>query len=329
MKDILDHLERWAQEGKRFVLATVVEVERSAPRGPGATMGFCEDGRMAGSITGGCIESVLHEEAQAVLAGGGPKLATFGIEDEQGFAMGLSCGGTVHVALIEPVLPEAPVAIALGVAGPALGRRLALVAGERIGSLDSDVDSIVASDAESLLGVRHCALRAYGQNTVFIQVFAPPARLYIFGALAFAASLATVGKFLGYHVTVCDPRAAFATRERFPQADEVVVSWPDAFLGRAPIDAATAICVLSHDPKLDLPALTFALGSTAGYIGAMGSRRTHARRLEQLRAEGCSEAQLARIHAPIGLAIGSASPEQTAIAIAAEIISSASSAQAG
>jgi xanthine dehydrogenase accessory factor len=156
--------------------------------------------------------------------------------------------------------------------------------------------------------------------TVFIQSFAPPPRMYVFGAIDFASAVARIGKHMGYRVTVCDARAVFATRDRFPTADEVVVSWPDEFLKTAEVDKRTAICVLTHDPKFDVPVLVEALKTPAGYIGAMGSRRTHNNRTARLKEEGITDEELSRISSPIGLDIGARTPEETAVAIAAEII---------
>jgi xanthine dehydrogenase accessory factor len=155
---------------------------------------------------------------------------------------------------------------------------------------------------------------------VFIQSFAPPPRMYVFGAIDFASAVARIGKFMGYRVTVCDARPVFATRERFPTADEIVVAWPDEFLKTAPVDKRTAICVLTHDPKFDVPVLVEALKTEAGYIGAMGSRRTHNNRTARLREEGVTDEELSRVSSPIGLDIGARTPEETAVAIAAEII---------
>ncbi len=330
MKDVREHLERWQAEGKRFTLATVVRVERAAPRPPGTAMAICEDGRIAGSVTGGCIESAVYEEARSVLESGVPKLVTFGIPDEQGFAVGLSCGGTVHVFLDRPVVSEtllraladgSPLALTVVIAGERIGARMAVLEDGCVGSLgDLVLDQTVAGEARLMLARRQTGVRSLADEEVFIQAIAPRPLMFVFGAVDFGAALCGVGKLLGYHVIVSDPRAAFATRERFPEADEVVVSWPDDVLARSKIDASTAICVLSHDPKLDIPALKQALSSDAGYIGAMGSRRTNETRMRRLAEEGCAPDQLARIHAPIGLDLGGREPDEVAVAIAAEII---------
>ena len=178
----------------------------------------------------------------------------------------------------------------------------------------------VGADAQMLLAKRATELRSYPEGDVFIQSFAPAPDMYVFGAADFSASMARIGKFLGFHVTVVDPREVFATKERFPDADQVVVEWPDRFLAKASIGPSSAIVVMTHDPKFDLPALQHAVQTEAGYIGAMGAKRTNEERFRKLREAGCTEEQLARIHAPIGLDIGGKSPEETAVSIAAQII---------
>ena len=325
MKDVLETLERWTAEGLRVATATVISTERSAPRDPGAVLAVSERGEVAGSVTGGCVEPAVYEEAQAVLAGGPPKLCTYGIADDEAFEVGLPCGGTVHIfvdaldpALVVPladaVRAERPVALTVRLSGSRIGEKQ-LVFG------DAEANGDVVERARELLGRGETGFVTLGGDEVFVSSFAPRPRLYVFGAIDFASALASIGRFLGYRVTVCDARAKFVTPERFPEADELVVDWPDRYLESAPVDERTAICVLTHDDKFDVPILQVALKSKAGYIGAMGSRRTTERRNERLLAEGVAEAELGRVHAPIGLPIGSRSPEEVAVAIAAEIVS--------
>jgi xanthine dehydrogenase accessory factor len=325
MKDVLDTLERWVDEGLRFATATVVRTERSAPRDPGAVLAVSEKGEVAGSVTGGCVEPAVYEEAQAVLAGGSPRLLEYGIADDEAFEVGLPCGGTVHIFVdtLDPVLvapiaaavrEERPVALAVNVEGPSIGEKQLVYA-------DSSDNGEVVSKARTLLGRGQTGFVTVGDTEVFVSSLAPRPRMYVFGAIDFASSLASLGRFIGYHVTVCDARAKFVTPERFPDVDELVVDWPDRFLASAPVDERTAICVLTHDEKFDVPILKHALATNAGYVGAMGSRRTTERRAERLREEGVTDEDLARVHAPIGLPIGSRSPEEVAVAIAAEIIS--------
>jgi xanthine dehydrogenase accessory factor len=306
VREILETLERWTAEGRQSAVATLVRTERSSPRQPGAAMAVSDGGDVAGSLTGGCIEPVIYEEARAVLRGEPARLNTYGIADEDAFEAGLPCGGTVHVflsridrdvitQLADAVRREEPIALALTVAGPEAGaQKLVPPDGRTEASLEGDV---------------------------FFLPLLPRPRMYVFGALDHAAAVARVGSLLGYHVTVCDARAKFLTRERFPEADELVVGWPDEFLRSAPIDRRTAVCVLTHDHKFDVPVLRAALASDAGYIGALGAKKTNAERLERLRADGATDAQLARIRAPIGLDIGARTPEEVAVAVGAELVS--------
>jgi xanthine dehydrogenase accessory factor len=307
VKDVLDTLERWAGDGLRFATATVVKTERSAPQGPGAVLAVSERGAVAGSVTGGCVEPAVYDEAQEVLAGGRPRLVSYGIADEDAFEVGLPCGGTVHIflstverdlveELVRTVRSEQPIALAVKISGPEIGEQ-----------------GLVPLDGHLEAGI---------EGDTFFLPFAPRPEMYIFGAVDHAAAVAYIGRFLGYRVTICDARARFATRERFPDVDEVVVEWPDEFLRRSPVDERTAICVLTHDYKFDVPLLKIALETPAGYIGAMGAQRTTEDRNERLRAEGVTDEQLARVHAPIGLRIGSRTPEEVAVAVAAEIVAS-------
>ena len=324
MRDVLPTLERWVAEGRGVATATVVRTERSAPREPGAVLAVSDDGEVAGSVTGGCVEPAVYEEARDVLAGGEPRLRTYGIADEEAFEVGLPCGGTVHIfvdaldrdlvpQLAEAIRAERPVALATRVSGPEIGsKRLVFAEG-------SDGDAVEGT-ARTMLARGETGLVEAGDAQVFVLSFAPRPNMYVFGAIDHAGAVAHVGRFLGYRVTVCDARARFVTRERFPDADELVVAWPDEFLRGAPVDERTAICVLTHDQKFDVPILKAALERHAGYVGAMGSRRTTAAREERLRAEGVSDDDLARVHAPIGLSIGARTPEEVAVAIAAEII---------
>jgi len=319
VRDVLSALERWASEGLRIAAATVVATEGSAPRDPGAMLAVSEHGEVAGSVTGGCVEPAVYEEAEAVLRGEPARLLTYGIADEEAFEIGLSCGGTVHIfvelfdadvlaPLQAALAADRPVALLSTVRGDEPGR-MRLVFGDEA---DESVADALARGTSQLVEV--------GGELVFVSSFAPRPRMYVFGAVDHAAAVSTVGSFLGYRVTVCDARARFATRERFPDVDELVVEWPDEFLRRAPVDARTAIVLLTHDSKFDVPLLVGALQTDAAYVGAMGSRTTTEERAERLRGAGVTEEQLARLHAPIGLSIGARSPEEVAVAIAAELI---------
>jgi xanthine dehydrogenase accessory factor len=302
MRDILDTLAAWDAEGLRTAWAILVETERSAPREPGAALAVNERGDVAGSVTGGCVEPAVYEEATAVLAGEPARLVEYGIEDETAFEVGLPCGGTVRI-LVGPV------------DGDVVRELAAAVAEER----PVELEVALSGEAHVVSAGERTEPELAGE--AFHLPLLPRPRMYVFGAVAHAAALAEAGRLLGYHVTVSDARARFVTPERVPTADELVVGWPDEVLADAPVDERTAICVLSHDRKLDVPALRAALASPAGYIGAMGSRRTTEARAAALREEGVGEDELARIRAPIGLDIGSRTPAEVAVAIAAEIVS--------
>lgn len=319
MREVLPTLEQWSREGTRAALATVVSVERSAPRGPGSIMAVSETGQIVGSVTGGCVEPDLVLAAEEVLAGGAPQLREYGIADEDAFAVGLPCGGAVRIfvevmdpgviaRLTEAVRDETPLGVVTHIAGARAGERAVVDA--------ADADD----EAAALIRAGHSGAIGSGDDECFVLSVAARPRMYVFGAIDFASSLASLGRFMGYHVTVCDARAAFVTKERFPDADEIVVAWPHELIAEAPIDERSAICILTHDAKFDGPALQAALKTRAGYIGAMGSRRTVARREERLRAEGLTDTDFARIHSPIGMSISSKTPEEVAVAIGAQII---------
>jgi xanthine dehydrogenase accessory factor len=229
----------------------------------------------------------------------------------------------------EALAAQSPVAVATVVEGPNVGGKLLLSPEDHVGTVgNADLDRAVVEAARGMLEGGRTDTIHFGPRgqrrmedvTVFVQSFAPPPRMYVFGAIDFASAVAKIGKFMGYRVTVCDARAIFATRDRFPSADEIVVAWPDEFLKTAPVDTRTVICVLTHDPKFDVPVLKEALKTPAGYIGAMGSRRTHNNRTARLKEEGVTDEELARISSPVGLDIGARTPEETAVAIAGEII---------
>jgi len=337
LKDLLHEIERWRRAGEQIALATLVTVHGSAPRRPGARMALTRSGRMAGSVSAGCVENDVFARARQVLSEGKPALARYGISDEMAFAVGLSCGGSIEV-LIEPfsatpaweavraaVEQGRTAALAVGVEPAVLaGRALAVLGdGSVVGSLDPELDARLAAEASGALaaGGGRCVILPWrgAEATVFVEGFPLPRRLFVAGATQIAAALAKLARPLGHRVVVMDPRSPFATVERMPDAHEVLREWPDAALERAGLDAGCAVVVLTHDPKFDVPTLTLALRSPAYYVGALGSRRTHARRLAQLREVGLSGAELARIHAPIGLDLGGREPQEIALAILAEI----------
>ncbi len=332
MRDVLPTLEEWVRAGRRAALGTVVGVERSAPRLPGSVMAVSDESVVAGSVTGGCVEPAVFIQAEEVLAGGPPRLATFGFVDDEAFDVGLPCGGTVHV-FIEEMRPDLIEEIATAVREERPVAYLTTIEGDHLGEprvvgREGEPADAVEAAARPLLALGESGAVEVDGAKVFVSSLVPRPAMYIFGAIDFASALATVGHFLGYRVTVCDPRAVFVTPARFPDADELVTEWPHEFLAHAPVDERTAICVLTHDSKFDVPALTAALRTPARFIGAMGSRRTTERRRERMLADGVPLEDLDRIHAPIGLPIGSRTPEEVAVAIGAEIVAVANRAPA-
>jgi len=353
VRDVLPELMEWWRAGETIGVGTVVATFQSAPRPAGASMLVGPDETAVGSVSGGCVEGAVYELAQSVVESGTPVLERYGVSDDDAFAVGLTCGGILDVYVEKvnretfPDLEEIaadietgrPVALATVIEHPDpawLGRRLVVrpEPGTSAGSLGSPrADDAVHDDALGLLAAGHNATLTYGPDgerrgegmRVFVWAFAPKPRMLVFGAIDFAAAVARVGSFLGYHVTVCDARPVFATNSRFPEADEVVVDWPHRYLaaerdaGR--IDGRTVLAVLTHDPKFDVPLLEVALRlPEVAYVGAMGSRRTHEDRLARLREAGLEDKEIARLSSPIGLDLGARTPEETAISIAAEII---------
>jgi xanthine dehydrogenase accessory factor len=356
VRDVLPELMAWWEAGETVGVGTVVATFQSAPRLPGASMLVGPGGEAVGSVSGGCVEGAVYELAQAVVSSGEPVLQRYGVSDDDALAVGLTCGGILDVYVekinkdtfpnlgdvADDIEHDRPVAVVTVVEHPDpswLGRRLVVHPEDatdpslRTSLGSARADDAAADDARGLLAAGRSGTVEYGPDgerrgegmKVFVWSFAPQPRMIVFGAIDFAAAMAKVGNFLGYHVTVCDARPVFATRTRFPFADEVVVSWPHKYLaaevaaGR--VDGRTALCVLTHDPKFDVPVLRVALElDEIGYVGAMGSRRTHDDRLARLRESGVDEEALARLSSPIGLDLGARTPEETAISIAAEII---------
>ncbi len=339
--------------GETFAVATVIDTYKSAPRAAGASMLVRSSGEVVGSVSGGCVEGAVYEEALEVIRTGVPVRRTYGVSDEDAFSVGLTCGGTLHLfvepigrdtyrgldAVLDSIEEHRPVAVATIVSDPSdagrVGRRRLVwpdsaegdlgEGGERLSAaLDDDVRGMLAQGTTGLLHYGVDGQRRGDELEVFVESFAPAPRMLVFGAIDFAAAVADLGTYLGYRVTVCDARPVFATARRFPTAEEVVVKWPHVFLDEIAdqIDRRTVICVLTHDPKFDVPVLKRALGTEAGYIGAMGSRRTHDDRMERLREAGVSEEALARLHSPIGLDLGARTPEETAVSIVAEMVRS-------
>ncbi|WP_280352539.1 XdhC family protein [Nocardia abscessus] len=311
------------------VPATVAGVPGTPPRPAGATMAVDGSGNVRGSLSGGCVEGAVYELCLEVLESGEPVRRTFGYSDADAFAVGLTCGGELEIFVHRITPADYPaVEAALDPSGPtAFVRDLASGAVVALGAetaTGADFDRAVVRQARAMLDTGVTGVRVVGcadrERTVFVESFAPAPRMLVFGATDFTTALCSVGRLLGYRVTVCEARPAFADHARMPDADEVVRDWPDRYLRRTPVDARTVICVLTHDPKFDIPVLTEALRLSVAYVGAMGSRRADRERRIRLRAAGLTEAELGRLHSPIGLELGGQTPEETAVAIGAEIV---------
>ncbi|MER7517698.1 XdhC/CoxI family protein [Streptomyces sp. NPDC126499] len=348
MLDIAEELHRWVEQGRDFAVATVVAVGGSAPRQPGAALAVDSDGTAIGSVSGGCVEGAVYELCQQAIEDGRTVVERFGYSDEDAFAVGLTCGGVIDI-LVTPVrggvypaalaaaVSKEAAALARIVSGPEelMGRALLVRPdGSYEGGLGGhpELDRTAAGEARAMLDAGRTGTVEIGEDgsrcgqplTLLVESSVPAPRMIVFGAIDFASALVRVGAFLGYHVTVCDARPVFATKLRFPDADEIVVEWPHRYLeaqaAAGEIDGRTVLCVLTHDAKFDVPLLQTALRLPVAYIGAMGSRRTHEDRNKRLREVGVTELELARLRSPIGLDLGARTPEETALSIGAEIV---------
>jgi xanthine dehydrogenase accessory factor len=343
VREVLDAIARWDAQGQPAALATVVSVWRSAPRQPGAGMAVSAAGDIVGSVSGGCVESAVAETAVEVMRTRVPRLLEFGVADEEAWAVGLSCGGRIQV-FVEPVPApgssgaavlgafrqavgeDAPVCRAVVVRGVGLGTSLAVGGtGAVTGSLGTTAsDAAARAHAPALLeaGIARTVTveTSDGACEVFLHAVQPRPELVIFGAVHIAIALVDFARTLGFRTAVVDPRAAFATRERFAKADLLLNTWPDDPLPGIRLDGRSFVVVLSHDPKIDVPSLRLALSRPLPYIGALGSAATQRKRAAALVREGVATAQLDRLHAPIGLRIGARTPEEIALAILAEIV---------
>jgi xanthine dehydrogenase accessory factor len=352
MREVMPEVLQWLNSGERIALARVVSVVGSAPRGLGATLAINEREEISGSVSGGCVEPAVIEEGMRVIRTGKPRLLTFGISEEQNLEqIGLSCGGEIRVfvdrldpsdmtaQLLKALQAEESAVLATVISASPdqsqlVGDQLLVIQrpdgeGALLGTLrQSPLEAEIAEHAHELLRRGESDIQRYATSSgtddshveVFYGVYLTPLQLIIVGAGHVSIPLSKLAKVLGYHVTVVDAREAFATRDRFPDADEVLVEWPDEALSRLSISANTAVAVLTHDDKFDVPALEVALRSSATYVGAIGSRGTREQREKRLHAAGITKDQIARIYGPIGLPIGAKSPEEIALAILTQII---------
>ena len=302
MREVLDDLNEWIGGREEIAIATVIETWGSSPRPLGSKMLVTRSGKMAGSVSNGCIEGAVFEEAQKVLKTGKSEIAAFGVADDVAFDVGLACGGHIEV-FVQPLT--------------AAHRQVAGMLNR--GEAATLTTNLITGETEVMRGTPGGSELARRNGDLFVEPLRRPADLVIIGAIHIAIPLHRLAKLMGYRVTVVDARAKFANRARFPEADEVVVAWPDEAMSKITVDGSTYVVILTHDPKFDIPALRSALNSSAGYIGAIGSRKTNQNRFDALRKEGFTEEQLARVHGPIGLDLGGRGAEETALGILAEI----------
>lgn len=338
MRDVLGSLEKWLQRGEEIAVATVVTTWGSAPRPVGSKMVTTRSGGIAGSVSAGCVEGAVIEAGKEVMATGQPRLLTFGVADEEAWEVGLACGGTIRVfvepfaaldgiysGLVQHLEARDPLVVVsvLGGAPERMNRKLVVLAdGQVEGDLDMAEESgVIVKTALDLLARETGDTLELGDGTsLFFEVYPPVPRLIVIGAVHIAEALVSLAGVLGFDTIVVDPRGAFATRERFPQATELVKAWPQDVLPSMRLDRSAYVAVLTHDPKVDDPALQIALKSGARYVGALGSQRTHGKRLERLRKAGLTDEQLARLRAPIGLPLGGRTSGEIAVSILAEIV---------
>ena len=315
MRELLPDLERWRERGDRVALARVVATRRSAPRPVGAKLAICERGELAGSVSGGCVENEVYEAAREILRGGDPQFLTFGISDDLALSVGLPCGGEIDVWVDEP---DAEL----------LDRLMDVLRAEEYAVVLTDLETgsqrlvLHGQDetADELIRGGHSKVVELEGRRTFADVFGPPPRLLVYGAVDTAEALSAAAKAIGWRTIVADARSRFATRERIPSADQLLVAWPEEVLAEVQPDHTTAVVVLTHDDKFDIPLLVGALSGDAFYVGALGSRRNQERRRELLLDAGIDESALDRLAGPAGLDIGSQSPAETAISILGEIM---------
>jgi xanthine dehydrogenase accessory factor len=340
MKELLPDIERWREAGKKVAVATVVQAYGSAPRRAGAKMAISEDGEFVGSVSGGCVENDVVEHARQVMEEDQARLVPYGITDDMAFNVGLACGGRIEV-FIQPfgrAFPtEKPVAFAYTIQGENVGSGLlAWEFGKHRGSLGlgDALDEQVAKDAIAALREGQPRQLKYpdapgGPLRIFVDTYPAQPTIYIFGGVHIGVALCHLAKQVGgFRVVVVDARGVWATRERFPEADEIHIQHADDYLAAHPLGSNAYVAVLSHDPKLDDPALIGALKSPARYIGAIGSGKTQAARRERMKAAGVTDEQMARLHGPIGLPIEAQTPEEIAVAVLGEMIAAKNGGQA-
>jgi xanthine dehydrogenase accessory factor len=337
MRDILADVDDWLVQGKPVAIATVLQTWGSSPRRAGARMAVTPGGGISGSVSGGCVEGAVYEAGIESLELSQPRLLHFGVADETAWEVGLACGGSIDIfvkplemeffkSLRTVVTSEQLAGLVTVVRGPdeLLGRELLVTEkGEKEGSISSEWDDVVIGLAKETMDLGNTRRVMLNEAlAVFIEVLSPPPTLVIVGGVHITIALVALAKTLGYRTIVIDPRKAFGNEQRFPNVDRLIQSWPSEALEQVPLTRSTALAMLTHDPKLDDPALKIALPSPAFYVGALGSRTTQSKRRERLLGEGLTEPELDRLHGPIGLDIEAQTPEEIALSIMAEIVAS-------
>ena len=332
MFDVLEDIKRWRAEGQPVAVATVIQTWGSAPRGVGAKMAMTSDARIAGSVSGGCVEAAVVEAGTEVLKSGKPRLLHFGVSDETAWEVGLACGGKIevfvavlnneaHQRIKESLEEDRAIASITVVGGAATGHTIMLEEdGTVVGAPGDVIDETVIGEAESALSEGVPRRFRQGDTDAFIDVILPAPTMVAVGGVHIAIALTSLAKTLGYRTVVVDPRGVFGSDERFPHADRLISEWPSEALQEVGLNRSTAVATLTHDPKLDDPALQTALRSKAFYVGALGSRKTQEKRRKRLVEAGLSDEQIGRLWAPIGLDIGSRTPEEIALAVMAQIV---------
>lgn len=342
MRDILSDLDNWRADDQSIALATVVQTWGSSPRRAGAKMALTPDGKITGSVSGGCVEGAVFEAGVEVLKSNTPQLLHFGVADESAWEVGLACGGSIDIfvkpldadffnAVRSELVAEHLAVSVTVVRGPdeLLGREMLVRDdGDVTGTIGKELDERVLNLAKETLsnGISR-RLMLNEAIEIFLEVILPPPTLIAVGGVHITIALMALAKTLGYRTVVIDPRSAFGSAERFPNVDQLIQAWPQEAFQQVSLTRSTAVAMLTHDPKLDDPALKLALPSTAFYVGALGSKTTQAKRHQRLLDEGLTEAQLNRLHGPIGLEIGAGTPEEIAMSIMAEIVAVRNKAQ--
>lgn len=332
MREVVADIERWQADGTEpIALATVIKTWGSAPRKTGAKMALTPSGKLSGSVSGGCVEGAVFDLGVEALQADTPQLVEFGVADETAWEVGLACGGSIRVwiapfdplyqAAAELMAQDAAFALVSVIgAGVHFGRKLLVTPIDQQGSIADTLDSQLAASARAAIQTGQSTTLTIDETELYIDVNLPAPQLIMVGGVHIAIGLTSMAQTLGYRTVIVDPRRAFGSDERFPHVDQLIQAWPKEAFEQLLINENTAIALLTHDPKIDDPAITQVLDSSAFYIGALGSRKTHAKRVARLKEAGFSDQQIGRIHGPIGLDLNAQNPEEIALSVMGEIV---------